>query len=484
MTRARRYGVLAICCMSLFIVALDNTIVNVGLPSIGRDLHAGVSGLQWTIDAYTLVLASLLVLSGSTADRLGRKRTFQTGLVLFSLGSLLCSLAPNLPALVAFRALQAVGGSMLNPVAMSIIANVFVEPRERAHAIGMWAATVGVAMGMGPVVGGLLVTSIGWRAMFWINVPIGLAACVLTLRYVPRSRASRQRRIDPVGQLLVIVALATITFGIIEGPAHGWTSALILGAFAIGATSVVALLAYEPRRRDPLLELRFFRSVPFSGAAIIAVAGLASLAGFLFVNTLYLQDARGLSALQAGLDTLPMAGVTVIAAPLSGRVVARYGTRPVFIVAGAGLSASALLLTQLSGHTAFWWLFCAYVLFGVGYGVINAPITNTAVSAMPRAQAGVAAAIVSTSRQVGQTLGVAVIGVLATAGVDQHFASRLPAASHTGWWILVGLGLVVLIVGLASSSRWAQRSAERMAAGLHPDDRPDATAVPAAAGAS
>src|ERR1700689_5360540 len=208
-SRARRRLILAICCMSLLIVGLDNTIVNVALPSIGRELNTGVSGLQWTVDAYTLVLASLLMLSGSMGDRLGRRRVFETGLVLFTLGSLLCSAAPTLGWLIVFRMLQAVGGSILNPVAMSIIRNVFADPRERAQAIGMWGAAVGLSLALGPVVGGALVQSAGWRSVFWINIPVGLAALVLTMRFVPESRAPRPRRIDPVGQVLMIALLAS-----------------------------------------------------------------------------------------------------------------------------------------------------------------------------------------------------------------------------------------------------------------------------------
>src|SRR3954447_13135337 len=199
LTRRRRMLVLAICCSSLFIVGLDNTIVNLALPAIRRDLGSSLSGLQWVIDAYTLVLASLLMLGGSLGDRIGRRRTFQTGLVLFGAGSLLCSIAPTTGWLVAFRALQAIGGSMLNPVAMSIITNVFTDPRERAQAIGMWASTVGVSLGLGPIVGGLLTESIGWRAIFWVNVPIGIAAFVLAAIFVPESRAPRARRLDPIG---------------------------------------------------------------------------------------------------------------------------------------------------------------------------------------------------------------------------------------------------------------------------------------------
>jgi EmrB/QacA subfamily drug resistance transporter len=323
----RRTLILAICCMSLFIVGIDVTIVNVALPSIQRELHASVSGLQWTIDAYTLVLASFLMLSGSTADRIGRRRTFQTGLVLFTLGSLLCSLAPGLSWLVAFRMLQAIGGSMLNPVAMSIITNTFTDRRERARAIGIWGGVVGISMALGPVAGGALVQSVGWRGIFWVNIPVGIAALVLTALYVPESRAAHARKVDPVGQLLVITVLASLTYAIIEGPAAGWGSARILGFFGLAAVALACLLVYEPRRREPLIDVRFFRSAPFSGATVIAISAFAALGGFLFLNTLYLQDVRGYSALHAGLYTLPMAAMTVVFAPLSGRIAGARGCR-------------------------------------------------------------------------------------------------------------------------------------------------------------
>src|SRR5438067_9339730 len=224
LSRPRRLLVLAICCLSLLIVGLDTTIVNVALPAIHRELGASVSGLQWTIDAYTLVLASLLLLAGSTADRVGRRRVFQIGLVVFSLGSLMCALSPSLEVLVASRVIQAIGGSMLNPVAMSIIRNVFEEPRERAQAIGVWGAVFGLSLALGPIVGGALVDSVGWRSVFLVNLPVGLAAVVLTALYVPGSPAPRPRRIDPVGQLLVIVGLASLTYAIIEGRRAGWFS--------------------------------------------------------------------------------------------------------------------------------------------------------------------------------------------------------------------------------------------------------------------
>jgi EmrB/QacA subfamily drug resistance transporter len=445
--------------MSLLIVAIDNTIVNVALPSIGRDLHATVSGLQWTVDAYTLVIASLLLLAGSTADRVGRRRIFQLGLTLFTLGSLLCSLAPSLPFLVAFRMLQAVGGSMLNPVAMSIIRNTFEDPRERAQAIGLWGATVGISLALGPVVGGALVQTVGWRSIFWINIPVGVAALILTARFVPESRAPRARRADPVGQVLVIGLLSTLTYAIIEGPSLGWTSVREIGLLVVALGALLGLLWQESRREDPLIELRFFRSTPFSGATIIALSAFAALGGYLFLNTLYLQEVRGLSAFHAGLYTLPIAAMTLLLAPLSGRVVGNRGSRIPLVIGGIGIMASSVMLTSLSATTPVSTLLIAYGIFGIGFGVINPPITVTAVSGMPPAQAGVAAAVASTSRQVGQTLGVAIVGAIAAPTAEGALHLSLARASHPGWWIVAGCGALIVVLGLLTTTERARASA-------------------------
>jgi EmrB/QacA subfamily drug resistance transporter len=466
LSRNRRFGVLAICCMSLFIVGLDATVVNVALPSLGRDLDAGLSGLQWTVDAYTVVLASLLMLGGSTADRLGRKRIFVTGLSLFSVASLLCSLAPNIELLVAFRVLQAVGGSMLNPVAMSIITNVFTDPRERAQAVGIWGGVFGISLALGPIVGGTIVSSAGWRWIFLITLPVLVAAMVLTVRFVPESRAPRPRRFDPVGQALVIVLLATLTFGIIEAPEHGWTSPGIVTAFAAAAAALVGLLVYEPRRAEPLIDLRFFRSIPFSSSIVICIAAFAAFGGFLFLNTLYLQQARGYSPVQAGLATVPMALMTMIASPLSGRIVGRRGPRAPLAISGACLLVACTMLTGLATDTPLAQLLAAYVVFGIGVGLVNAPITNAAVSGMPRAQAGVASAIATTSRQVGIGLGVAVVGAVVATHAD---ATGLASASRPAWWTLAGGGALVLVLGFLATSRRATESARRTAAELNPE---------------
>jgi EmrB/QacA subfamily drug resistance transporter len=460
----RRYLILAICCMSLFIVGLDNTIVNIALPSIRRDLHASVPQLQWTIDAYTLVLASLLMLSGSMADRLGRARVFKVGLLLFTLGSLLCSLAPTVGLLIVFRMVQAVGGSMLNPVAMSIIRNTFTDARERAQAIGVWAGVIGVSMALGPVLGGALVDGVSWRSIFWVNVPVGLAAIALTARFVPESKAPRARRVDPVGQLLVIVLLAATVYAIIQGPSTGWLSGEILGLCVLAALALGTLVRYERRRKDPLIDVRFFASAPFSGATVIAIAAFTALGGFLFLNTLYLQDSRGLSPLHAGLYTLPMAAMTVVVGPLTGRLVGARGARPSLVIGGAAILLAGLMLTSLTETTSPAWLIVSYVIFGIGFGSVNPPITNTAVSGMPPAQAGVASAVASTSRQVGQTLGVAIVGAIAVSATTDRL--RLATASHPGWWLVAGCGLLIVVLGLVTTTRWALRTATATAARL------------------
>ena len=448
--------------MSLLIVGMDTTIVNVALPSIRRDLGASVSSLQWTTAAYTVVLASLLMLGGSTGDRLGRARVFKFGLALFTAASLACSLAPGIGWLIAFRVLQGAAGAMLNPVAMSIIRNTFEDPRERAQAIGVWGAVVGISIALGPILGGLLV-GLSWRAVFLVNIPIGLAAIGLTARFVPESRAPRTRRPDPVGQALVILTLASLTFAIIEGPNLGWGSPAIIGLALTAALSLVTLVRYELRRDDPLIEPRFFASRPFSAAAVIAVAAFAAFGGFLFLNTLYLQEVRGLSPLSAGLCTLPLALMTLVISPISGHVVGARGVRGPLVLGGFGLCAGSLMLVSLSAGTSLAWVLAAYCVFGLGFGALNPPITNTAVSGMPPSQAGVAAAVASTSRQVGLTLGVAVLGAVATAGIHGSLHHQLATASRPAWWLIAALGAAIVAIGLAASTPAAEASAERTA---------------------
>jgi EmrB/QacA subfamily drug resistance transporter len=438
--------VLAICALSLFLVGLDTTIVNVGLPAIGRGLAAGTRSLEWIVDAYTVVFASLLISSGALADRFGRRRCFQTGLIVFGAASLACAFAPSLGILVAARAVQGVGASMLSPVALAIVVNVMTDPRERAQAIGVWASVFGLSMAAGPVVGGALIAAIGWRSLFWINAPVIVAAVVLSALLVPESRAPRPRRLDPLGQVLLTAVVCVSVAVLIEGPRIGWASALGFSGYLIVVTALLAFIVVERRRAEPLMDLALFRRPPFSTAVLGAVAVFAALNISLLLNTFYLQHTRGWTPLTAGIATLPMALGATVCAPLSGNLVGRRGPRVPLFLAGAFIAAGGASLVDLGRDTSVALLLVAYLLIGIGIGFANAPLTNTAVTGLPPSRSGVAGAITSTARQVGAAIGIAIAGGLA-AGVAP---SGLGAASHPGWLIVTGCGCFLFVVAFAA----------------------------------
>jgi EmrB/QacA subfamily drug resistance transporter len=462
MNPRRKVIILASCCLSLLIVSMDATIVNVAIPSIRTDLDASASQLQWVIDIYTLVLASLLLLSGAAADRFGRRRTFQIGLTIFAVGSLLCSLAPGIETLIGARLVQAVGGSMLNPVALSIITQVFTGRVERARAVGVWGGVVGISMTLGPIVGGALIEFVGWRAVFWINLPICALAILLTAMFVPESKSTTVRDLDPVGQALAVAFLFGVVFVLIEGPGLGWADARTIAVAVVAALAFVVFLRYESRRRDPFIDLRFFRSIPFASATVIAVCAYAAYGAFLFMMSLYLQGQRQFSAVHTGLLYLPIAAGALIFSPLSGRLVGRFGSRPSLLAAGILLTAATVMLATLTATTPVWALIGIFAVLGIGFSMVNAPITTAAVSGMPLDRAGAASAVASTSRQVGVSVGVALCGsvagsALAVTGVDFAVASR-PL-----WVVCAGLSLAILGLGALSTSSRAHRSAERVA---------------------
>jgi EmrB/QacA subfamily drug resistance transporter len=509
--------VLGVCSLSLFMVTLDNTIVNVALPSLQHEFHTSVSELQWVADAYLLVIASLLLFAGSLGDRFGRRRLLRTGLVLFGAGSLACSLSPSLPFLIAFRMLQACGGCMLNPNSLSIISNTFTEPRERAAAIGFWGGVVGVSTAAGPILGGALIDAIDWRAIFWVNVPVVLLTLVLLRLFVPESKAAKPRRLDPKGQVLAIVVLAALTYGIIEGPERGWTDWLILTCFGITAVGTALFIHVERRQEEPLLQLRFFKSPPFSGASAIAVLAFVILAGWLFINTLYLQEVRGYSPLMAGVAALPATVVIIVVAPFTGRLVGRRGSRLPLCASGALLAAGTALLIFLRPETSYPFLAVAYLLIGLGFGAVNPPITNTAVSGMPLSQAGVASAVAGTSRQLGSVLGVAVLGSVVSSGLHSQLNVRMASAhlpqtvrvkvsragistggiegaglppraakvlgeaftvaTHAGWALAAACGLLIVVVAFFTTSAKAQQQARLVLRDA--DARPPVSAVAA-----
>jgi EmrB/QacA subfamily drug resistance transporter len=434
---------LGACCFGLFMVMLDNTVVNVALPSIRRELGAEVSGLALVLDAYILVFASLLLTAGSLGDRFGRRRVFRTGLVVFTVSSALCGLAPTLPALVGGRVLQAVGGAALLPSSLAILTATFPDPRERVQAIGLWSGVSAMALAAGPVLGGLLTDSLGWRWVFYVNLPVGVAAFLVAGRVVAESRNPAAGRLDLPGLLLGSLGLGAVTLGLIEGNQRGWGSLPIVALLAGGVAFLAAFVVVEARRPQPMLALRFFRDVAFSTAnTVVLVAGFALL-GFVFFNTLYFQVVQGWSPLQAGLRTLPNTLAVVVTAPLAGRLASRYGYR-VPVVAGLLLASAALLL--LTGievgtpYAALWW---KLAMLGAGLGLSISPSTAAGVAAMPGAQAGVAAAVITTSRQVGGALGVAVLGAVAAARDGGVAPEADPAA------FVAGVHAAYLLAGMA-----------------------------------
>ena len=472
----RKSLVLAVSCVSMIVVAMDISIVNVALPAVGRDLHASEEGLQWTVDAYTLVLAGFLVLAGSVADRVGRRRVSQLGLAVFGLGSLLCGLAPSVGWLVAARALQAAGGTMLTPVAMAIVANTFTGAAERARAIGVFGSMAGLALALGPVLGGALASGLGWRSVFWVNVPVVTAAIVCTRLFVPESKAARARRFDPAGQALMVLALGSLVSAVIESRALGWTSPVIAGLLAAAALGLAGLAACEPRRADPLLELRLLRSVPFSAAIAMALFALCGFGAFLFVVTQYLQDVRGLAPATAGLYLLPAGLAILVVSPLAGRLVGARGPRLPLLAAGGALAAGGTVALWLGPVTPWPAVLVVALLFGVFLGAVNPPVSNAAISGMPRSMAGLAGSLASTGRQASTALGVAVAGAVigpATArGGAVASGAAFTAAAHGVWWMTVALGAGITVLALVSTSRWAARTAATAAAVFATVDAP------------
>ena len=438
--------ILGTCCLSLFIGGMDATVVNLGLPAIRTDLHASLTDLQWVIDIYSLGVASLQMFTGATGDRLGRRRVFQVGLGVFTTASLLCGLAPNLAWLVAFRGMQAVGASMLNPLALSLITSVFTDPGERARAVGVWSGVYGASLAIGPIAGGLLIGSVGWRAIFWINVPVGLAALVLTTAFVPESRADRPRPVDPAGQLLLAILIGGVTFAIIEAPRGGWLSIRTAAAAGAALLAGVLFVRGELRRREPMFELRLFRRPPFAGAILIGVLSNGGFYSGLFLASLYLQQVRGNGPIAAGLYLLPMGVMTAVFAPVTGRMIARAGPRRPLLLAGGLLAGGAAVVAAGVARGEDGFVLLGLTATAAGFGFVNAPLTCIAASEMPAEQAGVAAAATSTSRLVGTSLGIAVVGSVLAERTTGALAPGFAGASGPCWWILVGCGLAVLAI--------------------------------------
>jgi EmrB/QacA subfamily drug resistance transporter len=449
--RTRPAVVLLALTMAVFMVTVNVTVVAVALPQLQHDLHARADEIEWVIDAYNLVGASLLLAAGWVADTYGRRRLLIAGYVVFTGGAVLCAVAPSVGWLIGFRAIQALGGTALTPTSLAIVANLYPDPGARARAIGIWGVASGLGTGAGPIIGGGMTDWLGWRSVFASNALLGLVALGVAVAVVPRSRSTTARRIDLPGQLLAAGVLAMVTFALIEAPRLGWSSPAILGLLAGASAAAVAFAAVELRVREPLIDLRFFRDRQFSGAVFITVAAFFAFAGFIFLNALYLQRVRGYSPLASGVLTLPAAVPTLAGGPIAGWLVSVRGPRGV-LTTGTFLMAAGLgLLAMLGSSAGTSSLVGAYLVLGVGYAVINAPISTVAVSSMPRNQAAVAAAVASSARNVGLVMGIAVLGSIVNdrlPGLLRHasYPVAFTDAVHVAYATAAAMAVVATLV--------------------------------------
>jgi len=412
----RRWWALGAVCVATFMLLLDITIVNVALPDIAKDLHANFGDLQWVIDAYALSLATFTLTMGSLADRFGRRAVFTAGLVVFTLASALCGLATSSLFLILARGLQGIGGAAMFATSLALLAANF-SGRERGTAFGLWGATTGGAVAIGPLVGGALVEGISWQSIFYVNIPIGALAIAVTLAKVPESRNPSAGRIDIAGFFTFVIGLSSLVFALVRGNAEGWSSTTILTAFAVAAVMLVAFIVIELRVRDPMLDLQLFRTPAFTGAQIAAFGLSSSMFAMFLYLTLYIQNGLGFSPLQAGLRFLSITVLSFIAAPISGRLSARVPTRWLI---GAGLTfvgAGLLAMRGLTADSAWTTLLVGFGIAGIGIGITNPPLASTAVGVVEPWRSGVASGINSTFRQVGIATGTAALGAI--------FASRL-----------------------------------------------------------
>jgi MFS transporter, DHA2 family, multidrug resistance protein len=428
----RRWLVLGVMCLSLLLIVMDNTIVNVALPTLQRDLDASTTQLQWVVDAYILVFAGLLLTMGSLGDRFGRRGALAIGLSVMGTASILSSFANSADQLIATRALMGVGGALIMPATLSIITNVFTDRRERAQAIAIWSATAGAAVAIGPVTGGWLLEHFWWGSVFLVNVPVVVVALVLGQLFVPTSRDPAARPIDVVGALLSIAGLVVLVWAIIEGPG-GWTDPEILGAFALAVVLLSIFVLWERRVRFPMLDISFFRNPRFSAASGAIMLTFFAMFGSLFLLTQFLQSILGYTPLEAGIRLLPMAGVMLVISPLSAKVVERIGSK---IVVATGLSVGAvglILASRLTAGASYPEVLASLVVLAAGLALVMPPATESIMGSLPLAKAGVGSAVNDTTRQVGGALGVAVLGSVMSSTYGPRVSdavSGLPVSSE------------------------------------------------------
>ena len=420
-----RWAALGVLCLSLLAIVIDNTIVNVALPTLVRDLDADVSELQWVVDAYTLVFAGLLLLAGTLGDRFGRRRTLLSGLAVFGVASAAAAHADGVDQLIAGRAVMGAGAALIMPATLSLLISVFTDARERAMAIGIWAATAGIGVALGPVVGGLLLDRFWWGSIFIVNVPLCVLAIVVGRRVVPESRDPVARRIDWTGAALSGAGLIAFVWAVIEAPARGWTSAPVVVAGAFAVVAMTAFVAQQRRAAAPLLDLRLFENPRFTAASGIITLLFFALFGFLFLSTQYLQFVLGYSPSAAGLRVLPYAAAMIVFAPLSSRLVLRFGTKRVTTTGMVLFSTGLAVAATVTAGTGYGRLAVALVLMGAGMGLAGAPATESIMGSLPPERANIGSAVNDTTRELGGALGVAIVGSIMSSLYSTQLAKGL-----------------------------------------------------------
>ena len=452
-TRARWWALTAVSLATLM-TYLDNNVINVAIPTIQRSLHLSVSGLEWIVSSYLLVLAGLLLAGGRMADLYGRRRVFLIGLAIFTLSSLTAGLAGSGDVLIAARAVQGLGAAMVMPATLAIISHTFTNPRERTAAIAIWSAIGALGLALGPVIGGVISQHIHWGWIFLINVPIGVVAFAISIPFIAESRSeSPDRRLDIPGLVTSAVALTALTYALIEGHDRGWTSGQIIGAFALSAAAAAAFLAIERRVRQPMIRLEVFRARQFSGGTTMSMIWAFGVLGIYFFTSLYLQGILGFSPTKAGLAFVPMAVFAMLASTIAPRVASAIGGHRAVSAGVLLMTVGLLLFARLGAGASFAALMPGFVVFGAGIGLMNVPLTSTVLNGLPAEHAGMASALMNNSREMAGLLGVTVIGAVLRAqqGVSLRGGASAPQAFldgyHTGLWLTIGL----LAAGVALS---------------------------------
>jgi EmrB/QacA subfamily drug resistance transporter len=423
----RKWWTLAAVSFGLFMIMLDNTVVNVALPAIQEDLGTGLSELQWIVTGYALTFAALMLIGGKLADAYGRRLIFVIGIVIFTGASLWCGLADSGNMLIAARVLQGAGAALMNPATLSIIAATF-PPKERGMAIGIWAGTAALALAIGPLVGGLLTEHLSWHWIFFVNIPVGAIAIAASFLFIKESRDDTHESLDLPGLGTSALGLFALTYGLIEANAYGWTSARIVGSFVVAVVALASFVQIERRRRSPMLDLTLFRSGTYAGANVAMLLVALAMFGIFFFVSLYMQNILGYSAVQAGAAFLPMTVLIILVAPFAGKASDKYGSRWLMTIGMVLLGVQLLYLSQMGADASFWNLLPGFIVGGFGMAMTMTPTAAAATRAVPVEKSGVGSAVLNAMRQVGGSVGIALMGAIVAAqtadnpGVDGFMA--------------------------------------------------------------